>query len=629
MKKRVVGLLLALAMSVSITACSEAEKEIDTGVSESTQETSEKETKEGDIVDPDPVEAGEAAILSNGYYSHVYYGVDSKGNKVSEYRWDEIKEKLQGRDFSSAYVSVVGDGLFCFYVYDDLGDHWGYKVYVADAKSAEVRELWTSPANCWLDNVDVWQGKIYLTIGKNDNVKEEHVFAKDENGFQFHEETSPSSQVLQKLAEYNLTARSTKIGYRYGNCSVTRALAETGFVIGYKDEKYYQFDANGNVSEIAGMPEEYFYLEYYDKNGIAFSESDYYAGTSVLRVLNLKTGTLKTVTELTDSSILAYEDGKVYYKEPADDGFVMKKNRVSVYDVTTGQNKALYEAQAIPGATDLEPGTYDFQVVDGKIYYVTLVGDKVEWVKYDPQSGDVRETGFVVGEKSVYKYGTVIYDTYVNYCDFCDIPLEKDFQEVFQLDSKYSAYADKINESLRKDLEWVVNDRANSVEETADNCEDHKAAPTIWCETDEAEVYSVRIFSGRYLAVDYQGYWYGGGVHGMPSTGQRLYDLNTGEAMTLADFYNGSKEDYKKLVAQKTKEDFLSYDEGSSPYFAQDAQSVYDQAYQYADMMNGGNVFFEENGISVVYPPYDMGPYASGFIEVFISYQELLGRPEL
>ena len=38
---------------------------------------------------------------------------------------------------------------------------------------------------------------------------------------------------------------------------------------------------------------------------------------------------------------------------------------------------------------------------------------------------------------------------------------------------------------------------------------------------------------------------------------------------------------------------------------------------------------FQEDGVNLVYPPYDMGPYASGFIEVFISYEELLGRDGL
>ena len=644
MKKKAVGILLALALSVGVTACTDASDVTKESSKESTEsaesssgeqigggdETEPSKEQGGDVVSPDPVEAKEEAVLYNGYYSHVYYGIDSNGNKVSEYRWDDIVEKLKskGLDYSAGYVSAVEDGLMVFYVYDNLVDHWGYRVCVVDAKTADVKELWLSPTNCWLDNIDVYQGKVYVTISKEDNSREEIVFAKDENGFQFHEESSSYAQLIQKLTGYNLTVRSTKQDSQYGNCSVTRALEENGFVIGYKDQKYYRFDADGSVSEIAGMPSDYYYLESYDRDGIVFSESDYYAGTYVIRALDLKTGTLKTVTEDNGSSILDYEDGKIYYKEQVGDGFVMIQNRVSVYDVATGEKKALYEADAIPGATELDPGTYDFQVVDGKIYYVTLIGDKVEWVKFDPQSENTRETGYVVGEKSAYRYGSIIYDTYIDYCDFCGIPLEKDYQEAFQLKSSYSAHADKINEALKTDLNWVEMDRGDSVETSDAECENHKEMPTIWCESMENEIYGVRIFNDRYLAVDYQGYWYGGGVHGMPSIDQRLFDLETGEEKTLKDFYGGTNEEFAKLAAEKTKEDFLSYEQGASPYFAEDAQKVYEDAYQYL-YMGAGQIFFQEDGVNLVYPPYDMGPYASGFIEVFISYEELLGRDGL
>ncbi|MBQ2100837.1 MAG: DUF3298 domain-containing protein, partial [Lachnospiraceae bacterium] len=85
----------------------------------------------------------------------------------------------------------------------------------------------------------------------------------------------------------------------------------------------------------------------------------------------------------------------------------------------------------------------------------------------------------------------------------------------------------------------------------------------------------------------------------------------------------------KKLVATKTQADFLSYDEDMNPYYGgEDADSIYQKAYEYASL-DASLITFEETGIYVIYSPYDMGPYASGFINIFISYEELLGRTQL
>ena len=94
---------------------------------------------------------------------------------------------------------------------------------------------------------------------------------------------------------------------------------------------------------------------------------------------------------------------------------------------------------------------------------------------------------------------------------------------------------------------------------------------------------------------------------------------------TLADFYDGSDESFRKLVADKTVEDFESYDEGMSPYFASDSEEIYKQAYESVSLEKC-IVTFKNDGIYVSYPPYVMGPYAAGYIDIFISYEELLGR---
>jgi hypothetical protein len=140
-------------------------------------------------------------------------------------------------------------------------------------------------------------------------------------------------------------------------------------------------------------------------------------------------------------------------------------------------------------------------------------------------------------------------------------------------------------------------------------------------------VYDVEILSDRYIAINMSGYWYGGGAHGMPLRDQLLFDLETGKQMTVEDFYTGSEEDFRRLVAEKTKEDYLSYKNGG-PYFAEDADEAYEDAYNYCTL-TGGTTEFTSEGMIYYFTPYALGPYAAGFIDILIPYEDLLGRDSL
>lgn len=115
----------------------------------------------------------------------------------------------------------------------------------------------------------------------------------------------------------------------------------------------------------------------------------------------------------------------------------------------------------------------------------------------------------------------------------------------------------------------------------------------------------------------------------MPGRDQYLFDLQTGEQLTFEDFYKGSEEEFKTIIATKVKEDYESYEDGSNgnssegyPYSVGDADRAYEAAYDSAEYTN---IYFEEDGIIYYFYPYVMGPYSSGFIEIFVSYEEIFG----
>ena len=677
MKRKMVSLLLALALSVGTTACTNVGDVTSDGIQESGQGTSASQDTEGkgdkdaengqgagqqgvndDSQDPGQkgndqsvVSDGREIILFPGYYADVYYGVDSNGNKLSEYRWQEVCKELKqhGMNFDNAVMSSMGEDAFFVYQYEMIEERYGYKVYAINAKSLEVVPLWTSPEGWWLDSIDYYQGKVYITASSDGEGKTELIFVKDKSSFAFASDQNQNMQFIQSIKDFNLTLSSVNLGNRYGCCSISRVLDEAGFVIGFLDNQYYKLGKDGLVSVIPGMSD-YVYIQGYDEAGIIYSKLDDDTSMNNLYGVNLKTGENLLIAKGEkdfNKEFLGYADGKAYYYVSKENPFVLRTNTVYQYDFDSGETRELYQKESIPGATDVQPGTQCFQLVDGKIYVVMLEGTELHWMKVDPDASTVtfQDQNLVLEEKNLFQYGSVVTDSYVLNCPFCGIPLEKYYGEEFQLDARYSAHADDINSKLAGELHALVKrslEEFDKNELTDENCEDHLENPTMWGMTLENEVGDIAILSDKYLTIGYNGYWYGGGVHGTPSAYQRIFDLETGAEVSLGNFYTGSDESFKKLVAEKTKEDFLSYEEGNSPYYAETAEQVYQDAYQYVNMYSGqlffeeeggnkdyGNIFFEEDGIRFLYSPYDMGPYASGFISIFISYQELLGRDSL
>ena len=112
----------------------------------------------------------------------------------------------------------------------------------------------------------------------------------------------------------------------------------------------------------------------------------------------------------------------------------------------------------------------------------------------------------------------------------------------------------------------------------------------------------------------------------MPSRGPFFFDLTTGQRLGIKDFYKGTEEEFKDLIASKVKEDYEK--EGKDYYyFAESADEAYTQAYESAALDD--RAVFTEDGLDFLFYPYDIGPYASGFITMHVPYEELLGRSTL
>lgn len=117
------------------------------------------------------------------------------------------------------------------------------------------------------------------------------------------------------------------------------------------------------------------------------------------------------------------------------------------------------------------------------------------------------------------------------------------------------------------------------------------------------------------ISVYHESYTYEGGAHGMPGRNNHIFDKETGKELTLASLINLSNDELNTMVRDKFLEVVESDTEGG---FFEDA----------AETLNAKNDFIEyyyltDEGVVFYTTPYEIAPYAAGYTEVTIPYEEL------
>ena len=333
--------------------------------------------------------------------------------------------------------------------------------------------------------------------------------------------------------------------------------------------------------------------------------------------------------ELAGTYIKALNGEVMYYTHNDSMEYGVEDVSLHSYDLISGEDKIIITRKDVPGIRYYSPLSSPIIKKD-KLFFKDFKGQKIAWYMADIGEADdtIVELAIEPEHVDTFDYGTVEYTSVTSCCPHCGYELDKLYCETFQLDYHYSEFSDVINKALYANTNEIAERiRTANVNNSDEYCDEHEK----WSQatTEEYEVTKVNIINDRYLAVYENSYWYGGGAHGMPGRDQYLFDLQTGEQLTFEDFYKGSEEEFKTIIATKVKEDYESYEDGSNgnssegyPYSVGDADRAYEAAYDSAEYTN---IYFEEDGIIYYFYPYVMGPYSSGFIEIFVSYEEIFG----
>ncbi len=673
MKKRLIAAILTTVMVLTLAGCTGSGDTPDAQDTETTDEVTETQTEPAQeqggtdeaakallekLRGLNSEESDEAVaesdddqyILSKSQNSQRFYTIDTAGNVTGSFDRDELNNLVgsRGRDYVRLYDEQNGwyaddliayDGRFLYFkAYEMYGSDtdYCYVVYAVDTQDYEPYLLWKSEPGDggYIDGAEYYDGALHISVNYSRGAdgqltkRMENCYTFDEAGQKFTESSAGLEAVFDEAVamDYNVQDR---VGYFTDSRQCfAHVLDEVGWVLVMKDGEYGKVTADGQFTSIKPLWEDgYPYVATYDDNYIYFTCWNSDSNAHILYYYDVGRERARALT-LPDEevTVLGYLDGAVYYSIQTTETYGYPHNTIYSYRGGEARSEKMYEADSVPGA-HFGPGIEGFRIIGDRIYYIAFDDGSLEWVSTDARTPDeaYKSTGCIEEEINAFKYGDVESSSEESKCPYCGTTLFRYYAENFVLDDSFSPNADKITDFLRKRRDEFFGGMESSDYAPVDDsdCEYHLEYPVQNCITDDQNVGNVEMLAdGKYLVVSMSGYWYGGGAHGYPSREQYLFDIAGGEQITIGDLYKGTEEEYKRIVAEATKEDFLSYTYENSPYFSNDSNEVYNQAYDEASFDNP-NIEFDEEGVTVFYPPYDMGSYAAGYIDVKIPYDRL------
>lgn len=335
---------------------------------------------------------------------------------------------------------------------------------------------------------------------------------------------------------------------------------------------------------------------------------------------------------------LGMHDGYVYYQRK--EAWAYLHYFYSVFRSPldpAGEEELLYETADVPGLPpDSIKAGDGFGLWGDLCYFINFDEGSLWWYSCDLSDGahPLTRLGLVREYTGLLDVGEISYEGDEYSCPDCEEVIYKLYAERLSLSEEVVPYADVINPVLFGITEDFVTSSENQKEHIVNDHSETGCDGYFWKNTFEWYVKGTTQYSfhqaGREgtlvcLEVDYSGYEYYGGAHGFPLRNHYFFNLADGSEMSIGDIVCVSEEEFRVLAAEYTVEDcrenpglYFYVADGTDPA---GEQSLYDEVYEYAGfdiLMN-----FSEEGVVIEYSPYHLGPFASGYIEVTIPYEEL------
>jgi WD40 repeat protein len=621
------------------------ESDIDnSSVEEETEEDTSVKAEEG-------FSNGDRVVIRPHTFTYDYadeiFIFEHDGSYVQKYDINDIYEHISDDEamYTFSYMNYC-DGVLFYgeYLWNDTEKKARLIAYDYESKEIEPVIDWCEAEMAYLE---IYEGIVYVFFCDYANEKISiRAFDKEDDSLSFNETQPKYNDLYEECSSYMMGSKWDDSLF----APLDKIIDDNGFFIGKKDEDYYVISEDVNIEKLDYSFDGESCLYYYDSESAIFqSDKD---GQSQIDVYYFETGTTETIAEFVDKegsnynyyidflNLISYVDGNIYYYVYQEYELDVADYTIYKYDISTGTETELMTTTSIPGTlgtyknfgTKFAPGLYGFTVSDGKAFYVDYKDGVTKFYTADIEDeglSNITETDGIVNEYGFFKYGSIESLTYQEECPDCGAVFKQYHVEYLVLDEKCSDNADKINDLLKEYAQDTIDYFKDDVSDNG-SCDEHKDGNTTYYDSYSEHVIDVGVLEKKYLYItvstesdlrissrDFEG------------RGQYLFDIETGEELSLEDFYDGTEDEFKTLIADKAVQDFeKGYDVGTSPYGVNTSEEVYDLAYENAQV--DGNIIFYEDGIVYFFYQYVFGEmYGEIRAEYFITYDELLGRPTL
>ncbi len=369
------------------------------------------------------------------------------------------------------------------------------------------------------------------------------------------------------------------------------------------DYEYVLYDRDGSTSLLGGEVS-----SYYNGKLLINRNTDDYSGYDY-GLVDMKSGEYTYLCYSDDRlNIVAMDNDYVYTSEDAEDGRSTIYNKISLKN---GRIDMLLDKQySEDSLVTYVNGTMPC-VLDGKLYTITSenyamyneiidLSTKEETVSgesyYDSGIGQVGKLERC-SEEYTAPDGTVLMT--VN-------------AEVLKVSDRYAG-ASKINAVMSDVLDSLSNhdaDRQEALSWYEDAGEDNPWFPSYSFDT---EVSKITYLDEKVLGFEMNGYDYYGGAHGMPWKDNYLFDLETGERLTLGDLVAVTEEELDAIVVDAYKNN------GEWEYYWDESENTIIEGISYETT----DFTVTEDGLKFYFYPYALASYAQGFTYATVPYDRL------
>ena len=369
------------------------------------------------------------------------------------------------------------------------------------------------------------------------------------------------------------------------------------------DYEYVLYDRDGSTSLLGGEVS-----SYYNGKLLINKNTDDYSGYDY-GIVDMKSGEYTYLCYSDDRlNIVAMDNDYVYTSEDAEDGRSTIYNKISLKN---GRIDMLLDKQySEDSLVTYVNGTMPC-VLDGKLYTITSenyamyneiidLSTKEETVSgesyYDSGIGQVGKLERC-SEEYTAPDGTVLMT--VN-------------AEVLKVSDRYAG-ASKINAVMSDVLDSLSNhdaDRQEALSWYEDAGEDNAWFPRY---SFDAEVSKITYLDEKVLGFEMNGYDYYGGAHGMPWKDNYLFDLETGERLTLGDLVAVTEEELDAIVVDAYKNN------GEWEYYWDESENTIIEGISYETT----DFTVTEDGLKFYFYPYALASYAQGFTYATVPYDRL------